>query len=230
LLSQLLIPIGAAVLIAAFVAALILTARSQRAAKGMAFREFAAEAGYAYLPEDDGQAEVLSEGFQGFAQFDSPALGHVAPRDVIRAQHSEGHVVAFHHGTRVCENQGREWFVCNVRLAGNVGTSLAIVPLGGPAVPRWPGFNRLELPEEPRLSRAFEVWVESDDGRQVLKRTVCEYIASCVETLAFRPEVQIREDRVSAYPANPNYDVTTKEELRQLVEFTRGLARRLQLG
>ncbi|MCP5115519.1 MAG: hypothetical protein GY953_32230 [bacterium] len=60
----------------------------------------------------------------------------------------------------------------------------------------------------------------SDEVAALVDAAKLNGLASLAGSVPFRPEVQIRDDRVAAYTADRNFDPRSMADLEKLVDFT----------
>ena len=220
-MKELLIPLGLVVFIALFAFAIIHTARRQRQDKARVFRDFADRHGLRYREEDDGTAQAFAEGFDGIGRFNSPSLGKVIPKDVVWGKMDGVEVILFRHSIRYAEGWAREWFVAGVTIAEPVAKHCALQFL---EVKANPDAMYLQTPViKEILAEQFNLAVRaaspSHAGRftdaNLLKR-----LSGLAGELSFRPEIQVRGNRVATYLADRNATIDDVATLERLLAFT----------
>jgi hypothetical protein len=225
-MKDLLIPLGLVVFIALFAFAIIHTARKQRKAKARAFRDFADRHGLSYLGEDDGSAQAFAEGFDGIGRFSSPSLGNVIPQDVVRGEMNGVKVILFRHSIRYSEGWAREWFVAGVTCAEAIAKRCAIQLLGGK-----PGQSSMYLQDpvvKEQRAGAFNLAVRAASqahAGKIIDANVLNRISGLSGELPLRPEIQVRGNRVAAYPADRNATIDDVETLERLLVFTQSVSK-----
>ncbi len=227
-MEDLLIPLGLVVFILLFTFAIIHTARKQRKAKARAFRDFADRHALSYRGEDDGRAQAFAEGFDGIGRFSSPSLGKVIPQDVVRGSMDGVKVILFRHSIRYSEGWAREWFVTGVRCPESLSEACAIEFHEGKADP---GSNYLADPvvKEKKVG-PFNLVVRaaspSHAGKFIHDGALIK-LSDLAQNLSFRPEIQVRGQRLAAYPADRNASIDGVETLERLLVFTRSASKDL---
>lgn len=203
------------------------TARKQRRQRTRVFADLAAERGWRHLESDDGTAQRLSEGFDRFARFHSPSLGETIPAPVVLGSVDEGRVCLFLHATRDHEGDARQWTVCLVEARDRLGPDLEIRPLAVPR-PQRVGVDPVVSFGDARFEERFEVRSAAPDAaRDRLDATVRELLLTASERLPHPVELQVRERRLAAYLAGRNDEVESADQLGELVQHTRSVARSL---
>jgi hypothetical protein len=222
-------PLGLLLLVG-FVVAFVLAARKQQQARGRIFQELAADAGWRHLAADDGTAEALAQGFDGFARFSSPSLGKLTPKNVVLGDVDEGRLCAFVHGTREQEDQARQWFVCVIEAAKPLCGAVLVRSRRTEArrVREVGVAPEVSFDEDPDFHRRFLVRARDAAGaRRCLGSEARRFLLAGAGRLPFVPEAQIRGRRLAVYLAERNAEPESVEDLSALVSFTRGLARAL---
>ena len=221
-MKDLLIPLGLLVFIALFALALIHTARKQRKAKAGVFRDFADRYALSYLSEDDGSAQAFAKGFHGIGRFSSPSLGKVIPKDVVRGEMSGVEVILFRHSIRYSEGWAREWFVAGIRCPESLSEGCAIEVHEGKADP--PSDYLADPVVKEKKVGPFNLVVRaaspSHAGNFIHDGALIK-LSDRARKLSFRPEIQVRGNRVAAYPADRNATIDDVEALERLLAFTR---------
>lgn len=212
------------------VVAIFLAARKQRQARGAIFESLAASSRLRYLSSDDGTAEAMAEGFEGFGRFYSPSAGKLEPKDVVMGELPEGRMCAFTHRTREVEGEGRQWCICIIDTNRQLCESALIRPRRSKwATTREVGVDpEVSFTEDPSFSEQFFVRSKhSQEVKECLNPTARELLVTTSSQLPFGPEVQIRQQRLAVYPTERNVDLESEETLSRLVELTRKLSRAL---
>ena len=224
-MQDLLIPLGLVVFIALFAFAIIHTGRKQRKAKARVFREFADRHGLRYREEDDGDAQAFAEGFEGIGRFSSPSLGKVIPQDVVHGELNGVKVILFRHSIRYAEGWAREWFVAGVTCSEFLSEGCAIQFFRGK-----PGQSSMYL-QDPVVKElragVFNLAVRAAsqaNAGKFIDANALNRISALAAELPLRPEIQVRGNRVVAYPADRNATIDDPESLERLLIFTRSAA------
>lgn len=213
------------------VVAFVVTARRQRAARRAIFRDLADATGRRYLEVDDGTAERLARGFQGFGIFDSPSLGPKPPEAVVAGAVQEGTVCHFLHGTRELEGQAREWTVCIVDAREPLcrGAALRIRPRAVNTVHEVGGDPEVQLPEDPDFSDRFSVTSSDPSAARSCLGSSARSLLSSADRGTTGPrslpvEVQLRDQRLAVYLARRDDEARSVDDLRALESLARDLA------
>ncbi|MGD2129216.1 MAG: hypothetical protein PVJ33_13650 [Lysobacterales bacterium] len=228
-MKDILIPFGLLLFIGLFVYAVMSTARKQRKTKADVFRNFAKSNDLEYQEEDDGKAQRFAKDFDGIGQYESPSLGKIIPNDVVEGRLNGTEAILFRHRVRYSEGWAREWFVAGITNEQNIAERCAVQFCRGSADKdtiylQDPVVKELDIPPFLMVVRASEI---SAAGK-TLDEGVLKQLADLAEDLSFRPEIQIRENRLVAYPADRNMTVEDAETIENLFEFARSAARKLE--
>lgn len=225
-MKDLLIPLGLLVFIALFAFAIIHTARKQRKAKARVFRDFADRHALRYLGEDDGSAQAFAEGFDGIGRFSSPSLGQVIPKDVVRGDMNGVKVILFRHSIRYSEGWAREWIVAGVTCAEAIAKRCAIQFFEGKVDHRSMYLQDPVVKEQRAGSFNLAVRAASQaHAGKLIDANVLNRISGLAGELPFRPGIQVRGNRVAAYPADRNATIDDAEALARLLAFTRSASK-----
>ena len=224
-MKDVLIPLGLLLFIGFFAYAVIHTARKQRKAKAGVFRDFANKTGLRYQKEDDGKAQGFAREFDGIGRFSSPSLGKVIPKDVVDGIMNESETILFRHSIRFSEGWAREWFVAGITCAEPIAERCAIQFCKGRGDKNTMYLQDSVVKEQKvgpfnlvvRAASSAYAGKMVDDG--VLRK-----LASLAGELPFRPEIQVRGNRIAAYLADRNATVDDVETLGNLLEFTKSVA------
>ena len=227
-MQDLLILLGLVVFIALFAFAIIHTGRKQRKAKARVFKEFADRHGLRYREEDDGDAQVFAEGFDGIGQFSSPSLGKVIPKDVVHGELNGVKVILFRHSIRYAEGWAREWFVSGLTSAEPIAKRCAIQFFKSKTHPNSMYFQD-PIVKDHRVA-PFNLAVRAASQARAGKfidPNVLNRISGLAAELPFRPEIQVRGNRVAAYPADRSETIDDVATLERLLAFTRSASQAL---
>lgn len=210
-------PLGL-VLLAVLVAAVVVSARRQRSATRELFRRFAEETDRRYLPTDDGTAQSLGDGFEGFGSFSSPSLGPRPPAPVVVGRTRSGIVCHFTHGVRRTQGDARQWTVCVIAAGESLSPQPMVVrPREIPDVSRVGADPVVTWPDDVAFDGAFEVRsADPEAARRYLRPDVRDVLVGGAGDMPFPVEVQIRDRRVAVAPAERNADVDTVGDLGAL--------------
>ena len=223
-----LIPIVALAFIALFVYAVVREARKQRRAARVLLEQFATARHWRFLEEDDGTAQELASGMEAIGVFRSPSLGARIPSNVVVGEVAEGRVCLFQHSLRVHEGYAFQWNVCLVQTQRPLCDSLVLRFLRGSPAPPNPLYAGDEIPPDPKWEQ--QLVAHGSDPDTAARLLPAELLAELVERadrLPWRVDLQIRGDRIAAYPAERNADLESPEQLVALFDFTRSAAHRL---
>lgn len=108
--------LGLVLLVVAFVVA----ARKQQRERARPFQELAERREWRYLPQDDGTARSLAEGFEGFARFRYASGAPRLPSSVVSGEAGRRRICLFLQGTRTTEGDARQWTVCIVSAGSDL--------------------------------------------------------------------------------------------------------------
>ena len=220
-----LIPLGLLLFLVLFAVAMIREGRRQRQKKKRVFEDFAFQHGLRYLTEDDGRASAFAEDFDGVGRFSSSSLAEIVPRDLVSGAVAGESVILFRHSIRYSEGWAREWFVagvvstfpfaerCSVQFCDD-RLEAGSMHLADQCVKEFRTGPYLLIVRAPSISMAGRLL---DDG-------VLERVAVLAGGLSFQPEIQVRENRIIAYPADRNFVLDESETLENLLEFVRRVA------
>lgn len=217
--------------LAAGVVFFVLAARRQRAARRALFRDLADATDRRYLKGDDGTAERLAEGFQGFGVFHSPSLGATVPEAVVVGQVAEGTICHFLHGTRELDGQAREWTVCLVEapepLCG--GAAVRIRPREVATVREIGGTAQVSFADDREFDEGFAVTSSDPSATRACLGTEMRSLLASGNRPGARPaplavEVQIRDRRLAVYLARRDDEARNVDNLRTLEDLARRLS------
>lgn len=224
-MKDVLIPLGLLLFIVLFGYAMVHSARKQRTDKKKVFEEFAREQGFSYLDEDDGKVQAFAQDFDGIGRFWSPSLGKVIPKDVVSGTTNSSKAHLFRHSIRYSDGWAREWFVAGVTAADHIADrcSVQFCKEGSDK-------NTMYLQDDIVKEQAvgpFNMVVRAESSSyagKILNDNVLKQLASLAENLPFRPEVQVRGNRIIAYLADRNATIDDVNIISRLFEFVRKAA------
>jgi len=229
-MKDMLIPFGLLLFLVFFVYAMIHTARKQRKAKTNAFRDFADRNGLQYQEEDDGNAQRFAKDFDGIGQFNSPSLGKIIPNDVVEGMLNGAATILFRHRVRFSEGWAREWFVAGITSDETIAERCTVQFCKGSADK---DAFYLQDPIVKELNIGPFLMVVRAEGAsfpgKTLDVSVLKKLADLAGRLPFRPEIQIRQNRLVVYLADRNSTIEGTETIENLFEFTRNVVRKLEL-
>ncbi len=224
-MKDVLIPVGLLLFISIFTYAIVAGARKQRKLKCDVYRDFAEREGLHYQATDDGKAQRFARDLDGIGRFRSPSLGDVIPQDVVSGTLDGMDVILFRHQTRFYEGYAQEWFVAGLTISSAIAGRCSVQFLNGTATK-----DSMYL-EDPIIKEkdagTFRLVVRSRiqvSASQVLNERVLEHLASLAHDLPFRPEIQLRGNRLAVYPAGRNANVDSVEGLSKLLEYAQQAA------
>ena len=224
-MKDILIPLGLLVFIGLFAYAVIHTARKQRKAKSRVFRDFAIRRGLRHHEKDDGKVQRFAADFDGIGRFSSSSLGKTIPKDVVSGAIDATPVILFRHSIRYTEGWAREWFVAGMTRTDPMAERCAVQFCRKKA-----DRSSMHLQDgivKEKGTEAFTMVIRapapSDAGEMVNDRILAQ-LADLAGKLSFRPEIQVRGNRIIAYPAGRNASIDDVETLEELVDFTRRAA------
>jgi hypothetical protein len=224
-MRDILFPLGLLIFIGLFTYALIRAGRKQRKAKSQAFLEFTIRHGLRYQEEDDGKAQRFAADFDGVSRFRSSSLGKKIPKDVVSGTIEGNPIVLFRHSIRYSEGWAREWFVAGLTRPDPIAGRCAVQFCKKNA-----DKNTMRLPDavvKERNIGSFTMVVRAPtpaDAGRVEDDRILAQLAELADKLSFRPEIQIRGNRIIAYPAGRNASIDDVDTLEELVDFTRRAA------
>jgi hypothetical protein len=224
-MNDVLIPLGLFLFIGLFAYAIVQSARKQRKAKARVFRDFAESNGFRYQEQDDGRAQEFARNLDGIGRFRSPSLGKVIPVDVVEGTISGTETILFRHSVRSTEDSAREWFVVGVTCHKIIAERCAVQ-----FCMRRTDKITMYL-EEPvvkeRKAGHFNLVVRAASpacAGKIVDDEVLRRLASLAGKLSFRPEIQVRGNRLAVYLADRNATVDDVETLQNLLDFARSVA------
>lgn len=220
------------VFLALFVYAFVRAARGQRASKRALFRNLAHARGLRYVPEDDGPAKRFALDLDGIEQFRFPSPGkNRTAHDVVTGELDGRPVILFRCMTRFYEGDAREWFVAGVTAEATIAERCSVEFFEGS---RGPGSRYLRDPVV--LNKTAESFclvvraASTESAGRFLTEDSLQWLVEEARNLTFRPEIQIRADRVAVYPADRNTSVEAVGDLEKLLEFALRVAREAVLA
>lgn len=205
--------------------AIIVGGRRQRDAGRAVFQTFAEGAGLTYAAGDDGTAQHFAADMDGIGRFSSPSLGRLVPTDVVSGDIGGDRVLAFRHTSRFAEGNAREWLVAGVNAQQAIAPRAAVQFLKPRSSP-----DTLYLADpitEEHEVAGFRLIVRSptpDAAGALLLEDRMRALAKAASRLPFRPEIQVREHRLAAYPASRNASLDDVDQLAALMQFAREAA------
>lgn len=223
--ASVLIPLGVLGGIALLAYAMIHEARKQRAAKNRLFHDFAEQNGLRYREKDDGMARAFAQDFDGLGRFRSSSAGEAIPADVVSGSLNDAETILFRHHIRLGEGWGREWFVAGITTEHALAKRCAVQ-----FCKRRSDRSSMYLPDpivEELSGGTYDIVVRAAapaDAGKLTDSGVLKQLSRLGAELAFRPEVQVRGNRIAAYPAGRNATIDDVTALASLVEFTRRIA------
>jgi len=224
-MKDVIIPFGLIIFIGLFIYAIIHSGRKQRESKSNIFRGFAENSGFSYLIEDDGKAQEFAHDFDGIGQFSSPSLGKVIPKDVVIGKLNGLDAILFRHSIRFSEGWAREWIVAGVTIGKTIAEKCAIQFCTARAdkstmyLPD-PVMKELKIGSFNMVVRA----IRPSSAGDILNDGVLKQLAERAENLSFRPEIQIRGNRLAVYLADRNASLDDIGELLSLLDFAKSIA------
>ena len=224
-MNDVLIPLGLLLFIGFFAFAIIHTARKQQKAKAKVYRDFAESNGVHYREQDDGRAQEFARSFDGIGQFRSPSLGEVIPKDVVDGTIDGTEIILFRHSIRLSEGFAREWFVAGVTCHEHIAKRCAVQFCNGLADNSTAYLEGSVVKEQ--KAGPFNLLVRAATpscAGKMVNEDVLKRLANHAEELSFRPEIQVRENRLAVYLADRNATIDDVETLEKLVDFARSVA------
>lgn len=224
-MKDILIPLGSLSFLCFFVFVFIRTARKQRDAKACIFENFATRFKLFYLKKDDGKVQKFASDFDGIGRFKSPSLGKILPKDVVFGNLNELQIFVFRHGIRFSEGWAREWVVAGVKRQNPLAKRCSIqfckqrsdkdtMYLQDPIVKEFETSSFLMVVRAPNLSSAG---IMSNDD-------TLKWLAKVAGEIPFRPEIQVRENRIVTYLADRNEVIENVENLEFLLKISQKVA------
>jgi hypothetical protein len=130
-------------------------------------------------------------------------------------------VVLFRHRTKFYEGYSREWFIAGVTAPAGIADRCSVEFLKGTAST---ASMHLKAPSLKELDAGhFNVVVRAPDetsAGRMMDDSVLKQLGDLARELPFRPEVQIRADRVAVYLADRNATPESAETLLMLLDFS----------
>lgn len=229
-MKDILISLGLLLFLGFFVYAMIHTARKQIKVSATAFRDFADRNGLQYQEEDDGKAQRFTKDFDGIGRFKSPSLGKIIPNDVVEGILNGAAAILFRHRVRFSEGWAREWFVAGITNDETISERCTVQFCKGSADK---DTIYLQDPIVKELKIGTFLMVVRASGTSSAGKTlddgVLKQLADLAGNLSFRPEIQIRGNRLAAYLADRNATIENSETIDNLFEFARSAVRKLEL-
>lgn len=219
-MKDVLIPVGLLVVIGVIAFAIITGARKQRKLKRDVFRDFAESEKLRYEATDDGKAQRFARDLDGIGQFKSPSLGDVIPQDVVSGNLDGMDVTLFRHQTRFYEGYAQEWFVAGLSAGADIAERCSIQFLTGRA-----SKDSMYLKDPIIMEKdvgSFSLILRSPNRvstGQLLNERILKQVASHADGLPFRPEIQVRGNRLAVYPAGRNAEIDSVEGISRLLEY-----------
>ncbi len=219
-MGDILIPIGILAIIGILIYVIVVVGRRQRAATRAVFRAFAERAGLEYVMTDAAAAREFARDMDGIGQFVSPSLGTLVPEDVVSGVFEGRPVVAFRHMTRFAEDETREWFVAGVEAPVTIAVRSAVQFQKPRSSVRTSYLKDPIAKEAERAGLHLVVRAPTpDDAGPLMQDDLLDALAERASSLPFRPEIQIRGNRLAAYPASRNASLDGVDQLAALMQF-----------
>ncbi len=188
-----------------------------------AFEELAMRHGLRYRARDDGRAQEFARDFDGLGRLGSPSSPGSEPRNIVTGVLDGQRIFVFRQGTRHSEGPGPEWSVAGLELKKPLADRCSVQFCRGEA-DRETTYLADPIVEEQQMG-SFNVVIRASDpsgaGRLVEERILGELADRAME-IAFRPELQVRGNRIIAYPADRDATIDHANDLDLLM----GLAKR----
>jgi hypothetical protein len=218
-------PLGLLLFIVLFVYALVSTGRKQRDLKRRAFRDFAQSKELDYRESDDGRAQEFARDLDGIGVFRSSSRGDIVPQDVVTGAVDGVEVVLFRHQTHFYEGNDREWFVAGLRAAEGIAERCTVQFLK-PRETRGSMYLADPIVEDEDLGpyRAIVRAPTPAAAGGVLEPHALRRLGKLADALPWRPEIQVRGQRIAVYPAGRNDTVDGAAGLSQLLEYAKSAA------
>jgi hypothetical protein len=218
------IPFAALAFIGLFGFAMVHEGRKQRRQKIRKYKAFASQKALRYLAKDDGTAQAFAGDFDAIGRFRSSSLGEVIPEDVVSGTAAGTWCILFRHYIRWSEGDSREWFVAGVKADEPLAQRCAVQFCAKRTQRSTPYLVDPAVKEENvgEYDLVVRAPAPADAGR-MMEEDFLRHLGRLAGELPFRPEIQVRGDRVIAYLADRN---ATLEDgtLADLFEFARRVA------
>jgi hypothetical protein len=222
-MTDVLMAVGVLVVMAVIVVALLRIAPRHEKEMTNAFEEFSMQHALRYFAEDDGRVPKFAADFEGLGDLGPGSAQGAMPRDVVSGVLDGQHLIVFRYGARQSEGSEPEWNVAGLEVKNPLADRCAVQ------------FCRGELDREETCisdpivkehdAGSFKVLVRAGDAAgagRLVEEEVLEKLAARAEQVAFRPELQVRGNRVIAYPADHGTRIHHANDLDGLM----GLAKR----
>jgi len=210
-----LIAVGLLVIFGAILFALLRVAPKHDKEMANAFEEFSMKHALRYLAEDDGRAREFAADFEGLAS--ASGEGAMA-RDVVNGVLDGQGMFVFRHGTQQSDETAPEWVVAGLALKNPIANRCAVQFCRRPA-DRETDYLADPVVKEHEIGGTAVVVRAGDaaDAGRLVEDAVLEQITARAGELPFRPEIQVRGNRIIAYPADHQTDINHSKDLDELM-------------
>lgn len=222
-MEDVLIPLGVVLVMGVIVVALIRIAPRHQKELNNAFEEFAMQHGLRHQAEDDGQVREFAGDFDGLGDLDSASRDGLHLTDVVSGVLDGQRIVVFRHGPRQSGESAPEWFVAGLGVKNPIADRCAVQFCRGES-DRETTCVADPIVKEHEVG-AFTIVIRAGDAAsagRLVEEDVLEKLAARAGQLSFRPELQVRGNRVIAYPADRGTTIDHASDLDGLL----GLAKR----
>ncbi|NNK75896.1 MAG: hypothetical protein HKP42_07515 [Maribacter sp.] len=138
-------------------------------------------------------------------------------------------VILFRHSIRFSEGWAREWFVAGITNDETIAERCTVQFCKGSA-----GKDTIYLQDPIAKELNIDPFLivvraaEMSSAGKTIDDGVLKQLADLAGNLSFRPEIQIRENRLAAYLADRNTTIEDAETIENLFEFTRSAVRKFK--
>ena len=225
-MRDIIIAIGVLLFIAVFIYAIVKEGRKQKNQQNSFFRKIAERKGWKYIEIDDGTAQKLAQGFEGIGVFSSPSLGKMIPRNVVLGSTKIGRICLFEHFTRIYEGFAMKWFVCVVEAQNYLGGSFVVQSKGKSGTITDNFYSGQKISIEDDWAERFALYLNGKASKKnTLPMNAFQSLFPEIDSLPWRVDIQVRENRLAVYPSNRNFQLQNIEDLERLIELSMAATR-----
>lgn len=225
-MTDVLIVLGVLLIMGLLVVALLRVAPRHEKEMNNAFEELAMRRGLRYQAEDDGRVQEFAGHFDGLGELGSASSGGSDPKNVVSGVLDGQRIFLFRQGTRHSEGSAPEWFVAGLELKNPLADRCSVQFCRRKA-DRETTYLADPIVKEQQIG-SFDVVVRAGDpsgAGRLIEEPILGQLAARAEQIAFRPELQVRGNRVIAYPADRDTAIDHANDLDHLLGLAKRTAR-----
>jgi len=224
-MSDALIVLAVLLVMGLIVVALLRIAPRHEKEVNNAFEELAMRHGLRYQAEDDGRVREFVSAFDGIGRLDAPSSGEPKPQDVVSGVLDGQRIFVFRLGLRDPDGSAHEWFVAGLQLKKPIADRCS-VQFCLPGADTETSYLADPIVNQQQTD-SFDAVVRARDAAgagRLMEEQVLGQLATHAEQFPFRPELQVRQDRIIAYPADRDTAIDHANDLDLLMGLTKRAA------